>query len=231
VAKWLFEEGAAEDIRTKSHIGWTPLTAACSSGSLDVAKWLFEVGAAEDIRTTGGNCLTPMIAACSSGRLDVVKWLFEVGDAHDIRTTGNIGVTPLSSASSNTQDSTVLWLVLQGAANDDTSGHVDSAILAHVIDREAVRAAFRQNLAALLDQHATFARVVLPATRTAQAASAEAVPSTRYALLSKKPRARQGLSPLALLCGHEDTLLALIADFVGVARGRQLRNAREAFDI
>ena len=67
-------------------------------------------------------------------------------------------------------------------------------------------------------------------TRTVQAASAEATPSARYALRSKKPRTPPGPSPLNLLCGHEETLLALIADFVGVVRGRQLRNAREAAD-
>ena len=81
---------------------------------------------------------------------------------------------------------------------------------------------------ALLDQHSIFTRFVLPATHTAEAAPAEATPSARDTLRSKKPRAPQGPSPLALLCGHEDTLLALIADFVGVVRGRQLRNAREA---
>jgi len=216
---------------------------ACSNGHLLVAKWLFKVGAAEDIRTKSNNGSTPMFIACSMGRLLVAKWLFEVGAAEDIRTKINNGCTPLSRASSNTQDSTVLWLVLQGAANDETSSHVDSTILVSDFEYSEdwskngsqndpdSRHAFRRNVIAVLDQQFLFARLVLPATRTAQAASAEAVPSARHALLSKKPRARQGLSPLALLCGHEDTLLALIADFVGVVRGRQLRNAREAFDI
>jgi len=34
--------------------------------------------------------------------------------------------------------------------------------------------------------------------------------------------------PLSKLCGHETTLLQLVADFAGVVRGRQLRWAREA---
>ena len=42
---------------------------------------------------------------------------------------------------------------------------------------------------------------------------------------------QQSPSPLYLLCGHEETLLVTIADFVGVLRGRQLRNAREAHAI
>jgi hypothetical protein len=177
------------------------------------------------------------------GRLLVAKWLFEVGAAEDIRTKIKYGCNPLSRASSYTQDYNVLWLVLQGAANDETSGHVDATILVSDFEDSEdwskngsqndpdSRHAFRRNVTAVLDQQLLFARLVLPAIRTAQAASAEAVPSSRHALHSKKPRAPQGLSPLALLCGHEDTLLALIADFVGVVRGRQLRNAREALEI
>ena len=50
-AKWLFEVGAAEDVRTKdikiAHFHEPSL--ACCHGHLDVAKWLFEVGAAEDV--------------------------------------------------------------------------------------------------------------------------------------------------------------------------------------
>jgi hypothetical protein len=34
--------------------------------------------------------------------------------------------------------------------------------------------------------------------------------------------------PLSKLCGHESTLLMLVADFAGVVRGSELRNAREA---
>jgi hypothetical protein len=58
-----------------------------------------------------------------------------------------------------------------------------------------------------------------------------ATPFVRSALRPKQPAAPQEFLPLTLLCGHEDTLLALIADFVGLVRGRQLRNAREAFGL
>ena len=37
-------------------------------------------------------------------------------------------------------------------------------------------------------------------------------------------------SPLEKLGGHESTLLAHVADFVGVPRGRTLRNMREAHE-
>jgi len=77
VAKWLFEVGSAEDIRTKNNDGRTPMFAACWNGHLGVAKWLFEVGTTEDIRTKNNDGRTPMFV-CKEGHLDVVKWLFEV---------------------------------------------------------------------------------------------------------------------------------------------------------
>ena len=41
-------------------------------------------------------------------------------------------------------------------------------------------------------------------------------------------RTSPGTCHLPKICGLEDSVVALIADFAGVARGRQLRNLREA---
>jgi ankyrin repeat protein len=229
LAKWLFEVGAAEDIRTKSDLENTPMLRSCQEGHLDVAKWLFEVGAAEDIRSKNNRGDTPMMQACWKGHIGVAKWLFEAGAAEDMHGCANDGRTPIRHAAENCQHATVAWLVLQGAAND-SSGHVDASILKRDVN-QCQRVALRENLTAVFDQHSAVTRLVLPATRNAQAAFAGAPPSARSALRSNKPCAPQVPSPLALLCGHEDTLLALIADFVGVVRGRQLRNAREAAAI
>ena len=35
---------------------------------------------------------------------------------------------------------------------------------------------------------------------------------------------------LPRLVGHEESLLSLVADFLGIVRGRELRNAREAIE-
>jgi hypothetical protein len=234
VCQWLLKHGAAATLRIKNILGMTPMFIACRYGHLDVAKWLYEEGAADDILSQTISNWTPMFASCSNGHLQVAKWLYDVGAFDHIRTEDNTtdkgGDSPLSLASYGNHHSTVLWLVLQGAANDETSGHVDAVILARGVPskRKLARKALSQNLAALLDQHSSFVRSVLLATRIAQAVSVEARPTACDACSSKKPRARQRPSPLALLCGHEDTLLALIADFAGVVRGRQLRNAREA---
>ena len=157
----------------------------------------------------------------------MVKWLYEAGTGENICNKNSTGWTPLWYASRNNRKSTVLWLILQGAANDE-SGHVEAKILVQDTSRDDFRKSLLNNLTSLLDQHSTFTRLVLPATCTAQDASAETTSSSRCVLRSKKARAPLEHSPLALLCGHEETLLAHIADFVGVVRGRQLRNAREA---
>ena len=69
VTKWLFEMGAAEDIRTKDDRSvQTPMCAVCYCGHLDVAKLLFE-GAADDIRTKNEDGCTPMLFACCCGLL------------------------------------------------------------------------------------------------------------------------------------------------------------------
>ncbi len=82
-------------------------------------------------------------------------------------------------------------------------------------------------LAAILAQHQAFARLVLPATLLDGAALPAADSAPRYSLRSAK-RPRVALrSPLSLLRSHE-LVLSLVAEFVGVVRGRGLRNVREA---
>ena len=65
VCKWLYDNGAADDIRkANSTAVATPLYLACQDGHLSVCKWLFEVGAAADITKATNNGLTPMSIAC-----------------------------------------------------------------------------------------------------------------------------------------------------------------------
>ena len=245
VAKWLFEAGAAEDIRDKDNSGHTPMLAACSNGYLDVAKWLFEVGAAEDIRT---KCkyydVPPMHYACLRDHLDVATWLYEVGASDDIRYENSMGY--ILECYDDMSEPTILWLVLHGAAHDEARGHVDASLVKCMVYRMdfqgIINYPFRQTLDALLGEHLTFTRLVLPAVMTTldvppaatssdAACYAAAGPPGLNAQSSKKPLAAQPTPPLTLLCGHEKTLLALIADYVGVVRGRQLRNAREVHGI
>ena len=50
--KWLYEVGAAADIRKANNYGYTPMHIACQWRHLPVCKWLYEVGAAGDITKT-----------------------------------------------------------------------------------------------------------------------------------------------------------------------------------
>jgi len=221
MCRFLFEHGAASTLHKKDDYGWTPMFAACFQGHLDVAKWLFEVGAVEDVRAAAAHGDSPMFAACCEGHLDVAKWLFAVGAAEDIRTKDDDDWTPMRIACIQTHHHVALWLILQGAANND-EGHVDPAIL-----QQDVPALFRpgliQPLQLLGNEHKAFTSLVLTAVRFAYE------PQEDNSLRQAKRRA--GPTPrcaLALFRGHEDGVLLLIADFAGVVRGRQLRNAREA---
>jgi len=200
----------------------TAIGEAAWAGELGVCRFLWEHGAASAVRTKNSNSSegwTPMYAACFGGHLHVAKWLFEKGAAEDIRTTDNNGSTPLSRSCRHLD--VAAWLVLQGAANND-EGHVDQAIL-----QRDVRAGHLPNLIPplqlLVNENTAFKPLVLTATRFA------AVPQDGAPLHRSKRRANPTpRCALALLRGFEGSVLRLIADFAGVVRGRQLRNALEA---
>ena len=122
-----------------------------------------------------------MMASCASNNLNVAKWLYEIGAAEDIRTKDAHTNTPLFWSSFKNCHSTVLWLVLEGATNGNGEEGSPVAILTRDIQanwKETRRAALRQNLSALLDQHLIFTELVLPAVSTARATSAEASSSS-----------------------------------------------------
>jgi ankyrin repeat protein len=208
VAKWLFEIDSST-IRTVCN-NETPMHVACECGDLTIAKWLFEVGAADDInaKPNGGNA--PIWHALIVGLLPTVQWLVDVG--------ANIKDARFFARGVEDIDMTT-WLILNGAANDD-SGHIDAALLFRspytlpngvgltTTRNQRVKKCdlFKSCLYPILSQHFTFTRVILTATLFS---------STCFALLR----------------GYENTVLVLIADFVGVARGRILRNARETILI
>ena len=91
------------------------------------------------------------------------------------------------------------------------------------------------DLLQLLEERAKFCAIVLPAVcggpvvcggvADHSATAGEPGPSKRVLTL---PALVSSTCPLQLLRGHEDTLLALVADFAGVPHGRKLRTLREA---
>jgi hypothetical protein len=189
-----------------------------------MAKWLFEVGAAENIRIEDTEGTTPMFVAFANGHRHAVKWLFEAGAAEDIRIPSNFECAPLYFAHVNQSHSTLLLLVLQGAANDE-SGNVDAAIFER--DTPAGYKAARKDLC---QKHFCPLRPAL-GFHSLRAPCDPHCPRgfcRKHVSCSTKLFALQGLSPLVLLCDHEEILLTPIADFVEAARGLLLRNARLA---
>ena len=192
-------------------------------GHVEVAAWIFEVGSAGDIRcirTKDEHGITPMHAACANGHLDVIGWLFEVGAAEDIHIEDCLGRTPLSI--SLDMSKMLTSLLVQGCTND-CSDHVADSNLRPLITVQDGRGAavLGASLQLLVSQHDIFTSTVLTAVRFGSP-----LPPGRGMSAAKRCVSFVA-SPLLQLRGHEGTIVSLVADFVGLLRGRQLRNARE----
>jgi len=206
VAQWLFGTGAAGDIneQTTDEYGqsMTLMYSACRGGHLDLVKWLYSLGA-----TKGGD-ETLLHAACSAGHLDVAKWLFEVGVAEDIRARTVEGCTLMRAATNEhfvaANLDVVQWLALSGCANDEFD-RVNREIIHRDVPAQLLPA-LCASVQRLINEHAAFF-VVLASVR----------------FTNRFPRTTC-VAPLLL--GHEQSAFRIIADFAGVLRGRQLRNAR-----
>ena len=110
------------------------------------------------------------------------------------------------------------YLVLAGAT-DGAGGNFDS----YTPTREICRIDHRQAPCAYLEErledHRNFVRLVL----TSICSSSSSSQKCRSAAAAQRPHLGLGL-----LRGHESTIGILIADFIGVRRGRLLRRANEA---
>lgn len=98
VMQWLFEHGAAGDVRTPCSGGATPMLVACRQGQLDVCQWLFDHGAVEDLTTRSDDGSTPLLVACERGHTHVARWLVTHGAAVDVVTANARGMTPFLGA-------------------------------------------------------------------------------------------------------------------------------------
>ena len=230
IQAWLLQAGFQPgDLHSELIIEGTsncPMTWACRNGQLSVCQWLFEMGAARDIRKADNNGITPMILACLKGHLAVCRWLFEVGAAEDIRKANNEGYTPMFLACQEGHLSVMKYLILNSALNrpvsgaekeSDAVGHIDHTIVEHDI-QPSHRPALFDWAQKLLSSHTLFVDVVLTASVVLQA---------------RRARQRCRVSPrrrcyLLLLPRR---VLEMLRMFLGVEKGRALRNARELSEI
>ena len=130
VAKWLYKNGAAEDITKPGTRRFkdsgeldredeTPVLLSCKGGHVSVCQWLCEVGAADDISKADDDGMSPFLWACQRKHLSVCQWLVQEG-ADDITKANNKGETPLFLSCENGDLPTCEWLIESGAISDIT---------------------------------------------------------------------------------------------------------------
>jgi hypothetical protein len=251
IAKWLYSVGAAGDVSLQNNERRSPLHISCMQGYLDVAKWLYDVGAKGDLVCKDKYGATPFWMACYNGHLNVARWLLSVGrNPEDLIETSTDGWTPLRAAADAGESAILPWLVTCGAVCSGPDGHVDATLLQRDVPTSQARELLRDALHGLVESNVTFRRTILFAARRVRVASENdgsrgssaavegsvesPVESQAGAHNKSARRASNRGGPdcvLALLSGHEATLLAMVASWVGIPVGRELRCAREARDI
>jgi hypothetical protein len=186
----------------------TAMLEACRAGQIGMCQWLFTNGAASTLRKPNTFGQTPFMAACEQGHICILEWLCSVGAKDDILTLDHNGCSPLLTASCHRQLRVVEWLILQGAAA--SQGGSSPLVVDAVVLRGSMvlrhRPVIRATLAQRVKDNTVFVNcVILP-------------------VVIERPSS--AASPLALLHGHESTLLLLLADFLGILYGVKLRIAR-----
>ena len=229
-----------DELRKANSRGQTPLSLACQHGRLEVAKWLYGAGADKDVRTADKDGNTPMLMACENGHLEVAQCLFGHGAAEDVRTAINNSNTPMHLACQEGHLEVAQWLLLHGAANNTSTGHIDEYFVGQCLSEGTLqqRKELEQSLERLQADHSNLVALVLSAVCEM---SRDPLLGTGISLEKSEPNTHVGKNKLMLmrtsqstchlrkLRGLESSVVALIADFVGVVRGRQLRNLREAY--
>jgi len=241
VVKWLVGVGARDDLRIKNAIGLTPLMAACLPGHLHVVRWLVQSGAADDVRTCDRTGLTPLKASSDAGHADLAAWLIAHGAA-----SGAAESEPASTAS-GAAGGYVVRAVLERDVSAHSSKGLRGGLQALVDEHRAfaliLASAMRPPCAAApplpLRPPSSPAAATLGGGGAGDHTAGPRCPGGGVAgspggspeMKRERCAKREPGYPLALLNGHEETLVKTIADFVGVVRGIPLRNVREALEM
>ena len=149
----------------------------------------------------------------------------------DVRTANRYGYTPMYMACQFGHLEIAQWLICNGAANSTSTGHIDASVMDTLRGLERLPA-LQSAINAHIKNHSNFTTLILPAVcapfRGPPTSLERAAPHIRSR--KRLMRTAPGTCHLPKICGLEDSVVALIADFAGVVRGRQLRNLREAYE-
>mmetsp|Transcript_86442 Transcript_86442/g.167488 ORF Transcript_86442/g.167488 Transcript_86442/m.167488 type:complete len:371 (+) Transcript_86442:75-1187(+) len=232
VAEWLFSVGAGEDIRTPNNFENGPLSVACAMGHAHIAQWLVLKGAA--------NFIMPRLDA--RGNIEVQDPTPRPRPNELVRHAR----APLGVDSGHVCDKILLHDVSEESRRDVYLS-LDHLLMGHLCFARLILPAVSRGVLASYRDH-DVSSATQPAAPSSSSSSSQFMAASSPASASQLPAAQEendGVEPTAkrvavsfpaqtnrchigLLCGHEHTLLPLIADYIGVERGRRLRIAREA---
>ena len=260
VAKWLYKNGAAEDITKPGTRRFkdsgeldredeTPVLLSCKGGHLSVCQWLCEVGAADDISKADDDGMTPFLWACQRKHLSVCQWLVQEG-ADDITKANNKGETPLFLSCKNGDLPTCEWLIESGAISDITKANNNGKTPLYVAQKLAISQLLILNGALnsavtghvdaaivdrdIKDQHDSEYRCQLLRDWAHQVITVhDTFMIMLRASVVHSSRSRRRISPRRRCHLPKLTrdVKQLIAEFCGVEKLRRMRNVREFAEI
>ena len=192
----------------------TCMALACKGGHLSVCKWLYDLGAADDISRPSNMGWTPMALACCEGHLSVCEWLYEMGATEDISKEPDIGGSPLESAFRIGHLPIVKWLILKGALHNPNLALHHANVARDLACTYPLSRSRRDDLLAwaegIVDASRSFRSSIVMGTFLPEGPAAALATS---------------LPAVSMLNGHT-VVLEVVADFLGLVRGRELRNVR-----
>lgn len=203
---------------------YTPMAHFCAKGDLGMCRYLYYARRVDCTERSGFSGTFPMHEAAYNGHLDLCKWMYKHGGAReDIRGTLGSGTSLLRVLLEKPQDErneeTWKWFIMKGAlwGENDDSGRLDEIMRREIPVSTFLARDIRPHLLEWVQNkiqiHNNYLRGFLGGVALCNR------------MLS------QNLSPLQVLSGKADTgIKALIADYAGVLRGRELRMFRHFAD-
>lgn len=232
MVEWLYGKGVT-NLMVMNHSGLSLLWAACMSDNTQLCQWLYE-RCPEIIHLADHRMDYPMMAACKRGKMNMVKWLFP----HSNINHRNVdGYAALWGACFYGRLDVVKWLVENGA------------VVAHVYAKHSPLMASAMHGSVELMKFFFEAGYVPGRLELITASERDHVPllewmipeigykrviihkQTKMILFSRFNQRLKAHSTFQVFIGAmflgNNLVKEMIADFVGVVRGRKLRNVRE----
>ena len=252
-----FDLSAIGKLRFQYGNAVSPMGYFCMVGDLPMMRWLYVNGA--DTRDTNVPLWFPMRLAAINWNVEACKWLYEHGAAEDIKRRARKNkLRPLVETFGKYWYRSEMshWLILNGAlCMNDGSGNLDRGLMRNDLDRGRVGLESRRKLLEWANEHNRTREaflVFLMGTLSPPEYSPSALRNILLKRLLSDGATDQILGSLPCdqhqmlwtnLIGVKDRLclanclvgasgvLEMIADYVGIVRGREARIIRQLTEI